>query len=304
MGKSKRDENNVRTQRRARPLSLRQRRVLHVQAVRSREDATRKTSPALRLFFLSPPGQLLHQPRLLLTAVIGRCRRRDSPFSLLRHRPPLLCRRSAHVSRPRWPLSSSGFGFGQPPSLSGAIVSLVSASRCSPQTRSDRCGASRERDLLDQARAARRSCGRAAGNRCPARLEVRPFVASRNPCTRRLAHALDLLCDNPRTRQTLPEHLDKTSPAEPRNPHCRSSARSDPRARSRFERSWEARGLRLGCRASLLAPRAFSLLPPSSACGGGGAPRAATRRARARCRVGNRRGLSFVSDQPLDSSNG
>ena len=43
------------------------------------------------------------------------------------------------------------------------------------------------------------------------------------------------------------------------------------------------------CRPSLLAPRAFSL-SPSRACGGGGAPRAATRRAHVRCRVGNRRG--------------
>ena len=64
---------------------------------------------------------------------------------------------------------------------------------------------------------------------------ARPFVASRNLCTRRLAHALGLPRDHPRTRQTLPERLDKTFPAEPRNPHCRSSARSDPRARSRFE---------------------------------------------------------------------
>ena len=44
------------------------------------------------------------------------------------------------------------------------------------------------------------------------RLEVRPFVASRDLCTRRLAHALDLPRDHPRTRQALPERLDETIP--------------------------------------------------------------------------------------------
>ena len=267
---------------------------------------------------------------------------------------------------------------------------------CCTKLRSDRCGASRERDLLDQARAAR-SCGRAGNRCCPERLEVRPFVASRNPCSRRLAHALDLPRDHPRTRQTLPGHLDKTFPAGPRNSSLRNkkagpfgaAALQGPslpverplgpaRARSRFESyglaalaaateqarraAWcancsvlvgrssfllpcallrgeaspllrrapvprlrrdaqarrptrarprdargvsglrTARGLRAllgGPRSAfgvssvsprILAPRAFSLLPPSRACRGGGAPRAATRRTRARCRLGNRRG--------------
>ena len=125
-----------------------------------------------------------------------------------------------------------------------------------PKLRSNRCGASRERDLLDQARAAR-SCGR-AGNRCPGRLEVHPFVASRSIRTRRLAHALDLPRDHPRTRQTLPERLDKTFPAESRNPHCRSSARLDPRALSRFE----SYGLAALAAATEQARRAATTGPP------------------------------------------
>ena len=46
------------------------------------------------------------------------------------------------------------------------------------------------------------------------RLEVRPFVASRDLCTWRLAHAFDLPRDHPRTRQALPERLDKTFPPD------------------------------------------------------------------------------------------
>ena len=92
------------------------------------------------------------------------------------------------------------------------IVNLVWAARCSPQTSLESMrSVSRTRSAQS---GAGRSVVRPRWKSLPGTARDASFVASRNICTWRLAHALDLPRDHPRTRQTLPERLGKTFPPD------------------------------------------------------------------------------------------